>query len=96
MQALGFISPAEVQDALASELKLVSGRMPQNRTPYFVETVKAEVTRLWGTSALSFWWLEYLYDARFVYATGRRACRGQRFGGSGCASGVFRLWQCII
>ncbi len=54
MQALGFISPAEVQDALASELKLVSGRMPQNRTPYFVETVKAEVTRLWGTSALSF------------------------------------------
>lgn len=54
MQALGFISPAEVQDALASELKLVSGRMPQNRTPYFVETVKAEVTRLWGASALSF------------------------------------------
>ena len=54
MQALGFISVEEVEDALASELKLVSERMPQNRTPYFVETIKAEVTRLWGASALSF------------------------------------------
>ncbi len=54
MQALGFISPEEVQNALASELQLVSERMPQNRTPYFVETIKAEVTRLWGAQALSF------------------------------------------
>ena len=54
MQVLGFISSEEVQNALASELKLVSERTPQNRTPYFVETIKAEVTRLWGAQALSF------------------------------------------
>ena len=54
MQALGFIRSEEVQNALATELKLASGRMPQNRTPYFVETIKAEVTRLWGASALNF------------------------------------------
>ena len=35
-------------------LQLVSERTPQNRTPYFVETIKAEVTKLWGPSALNF------------------------------------------
>ena len=54
MRALGFISSEEVQNALASELQIVSERTPQNRTPYFVETIKAEVIRLWGAPALSF------------------------------------------
>ena len=54
MQALGFIGSEEVENALTSDLQLVSERTPQNRTPYFVETIKAEVARLWGTSALSF------------------------------------------
>ncbi len=54
MQALGFIGSEEVENALTSDLQLISERTPQNRTPYFVETIKAEVARLWGMSALSF------------------------------------------
>ena len=54
MQALGFINSEDVENALTSDLQLVSERTSQNRTPYFVETIKAEVARLWGTSALSF------------------------------------------
>ena len=78
MQALGFISSEEVQNAMASELKLVSERMPQNRTPYFVETVKAEVTRLWGTSALSFGGLNIYttLDLRMQQAAERAVARG--------------------
>ena len=78
MQALGFISAEEVQNALASELQLVSGRMPQNRTPYFVETIKAEVTRLWGASALSFGGLNIYttLDLSMQQAAERAVARG--------------------
>jgi len=54
MQTLGFITPKQAQNARDSNLQLTSDRTPQNRTPYFVETIKAEVARLWGASALSF------------------------------------------
>jgi 1A family penicillin-binding protein len=54
MQQAEYITTEQVDSALKSELQLTSGRTPQNRTPYFVETIKAEVARLWGTSALSF------------------------------------------
>ena len=78
MQALGFISSEEVQDALASDLQLVSERMPQNRTPYFVETIKAEVTRLWGASALSFGGLNIYttLDLSMQQAAERAVARG--------------------
>ena len=78
MQALGFISSEEVQNALASELQLVSERMPQNRTPYFVETIKAEVTRLWGVSALSFGGLNIYttLDLSMQQAAERAVARG--------------------
>ena len=78
MQALGFISSEEVQNALASELQLVSERMPQNRTPYFVETIKAEVTRLWGAQALSFGGLNIYttLDLSMQQAAERSVARG--------------------
>ena len=78
MQVLGFISGKEVQDALASELQLVSERMPQNRTPYFVETIKAEVTRLWGAQALSFGGLNIYttLDLSMQQAAERAVARG--------------------
>ena len=78
MQALGFISGEEVQDALALELQLVSERMPQNRTPYFVETIKAEVTRLWGAQALSFGGLNIYttLDLSMQQAAERAVARG--------------------
>ncbi len=78
MQALGFISAEEVQDALDSELQLVSERMPQNRTPYFVETIKAEVTRLWGAQALSFGGLNIYttLDLSMQQAAERAVARG--------------------
>ncbi|MCY3868607.1 MAG: PBP1A family penicillin-binding protein [Gemmatimonadetes bacterium] len=78
MQVLGFIRSEDVQDALASELQLVSGRMPQNRTPYFVESVKAEVTRLWGAQALSFGGLDIYttLDLSMQQAAERAVARG--------------------
>ena len=54
MQAAGFITSEDAQNAMDEGLQLVSERTPQNRTPYFVETIKAEVTKLWGPSALNF------------------------------------------
>ena len=54
MQQAGYITPEQVENALTSKLQLASDRTPQNRTPYFVETIKAEVAHLWGASALSF------------------------------------------
>ena len=54
MQELNYITSQEAQTALDSKLQLATDRTPQNRTPYFVETIKAEVARLWGASALSF------------------------------------------
>ena len=54
MQELNFITSQDAQNALTSKLQLTTNRTPQNRTPYFVETIKAEVARLWGASALSF------------------------------------------
>ena len=78
MQALGFIGSEEVENALTSDLQLVSERMPQNRTPYFVETIKAEVARLWGTSALSFGGLNIYttLDLSMQQAAERAVARG--------------------
>ena len=54
MRAAGFITLKDAENALAEGLQLVAERTPQNRTPHFVETIKAEVTKLWGPSALNF------------------------------------------
>ena len=54
MRAAGFITSEDAENALAEGLQLASERTPQNRTPYFVETIKAEVAELWGTSVLNF------------------------------------------
>ena len=50
----GFILQADMDAAQSETIELTTERLPQNRTPYFVETIKAEIARLWGNSALSF------------------------------------------
>ena len=54
METAGFITPQEHQQALSDSLHLNPNRKPQNKTPYFVETIKSEIINLWGTSALNF------------------------------------------
>lgn len=54
METAGYITHEERQQALSENLQLTSERIPQNRTPYFVETIKSEIARIWGSSALSF------------------------------------------
>ena len=54
MHAAGAITQEELDRALEEEPALRSDRSPQNRTPYFVETIKSEVARWWSRSALSF------------------------------------------
>lgn len=54
MEAAGFITQQEREQALSDSLHLNPNRTPQNKTPYFVETIKSEIINLWGTSALNF------------------------------------------
>lgn len=54
MRSAGFITQEEMVEALSGQIVLAPERRLQNRTPYFVEEIKAEVARLWGRSALSF------------------------------------------
>jgi len=54
METAGFITQQERKAALADSFHLNPNRTPQNRTPYFVETIKSEVIDLWGISALQF------------------------------------------
>jgi 1A family penicillin-binding protein len=54
METAGFISAQEREQALAEPFTLNPDRIPRNRTPYFVETIKSEVVKLWGASALNF------------------------------------------
>ncbi len=54
MRVAGFITSEDAENALADGLQLASERAPQNRSPLFVETIKAEVAELWGPSALNF------------------------------------------
>ncbi|MBT3601683.1 MAG: penicillin-binding protein, partial [Candidatus Latescibacteria bacterium] len=54
METAGFITQQEREQALADSLHLNPNRTPQNKTPYFVETIKSEIINLWGTSALNF------------------------------------------
>ena len=54
MTAAGWITQTDREAALKGTFAFNTDRAPQNRTPYFVETIKAEITRLWGTSTLSF------------------------------------------
>ncbi|MFT5365871.1 MAG: penicillin-binding protein 1A [Candidatus Latescibacterota bacterium] len=54
METAGFITQLEREQALADSLRLNPNRTPQNRTPYFVETIKSEIIDLWGSSALNF------------------------------------------
>jgi len=48
------ISPQARASALADSLHLNPEKRQQNRSPYLVETIKEEVSRRWGRSALSF------------------------------------------
>jgi len=54
MEVAGFITAKEREQALADSLHLNPNRTPQNKTPYFVETIKSEIVNLWGSSALNF------------------------------------------
>ncbi len=54
MVAAGHIGPADREHALADSLRLNPEKRIQNRTPYFVETIKDEISRRLGGSALSF------------------------------------------
>ncbi len=54
MEMAGFITAKEYQQTLSTDLQFTTQRTPQNRTPYFVETIKTEIARIWGPSALSF------------------------------------------
>ncbi len=54
MRAAGFITQEEMDRAVKMPPAFASERRPRNRTPYFVETIKAKVVRQWGRSALSF------------------------------------------
>lgn len=54
MVAVGAITPAERETALADSLRLNPDRRVQNRSPYLVELIRKEITDRWGGSALSF------------------------------------------
>ncbi len=54
MRQAGFITDQEFRGALRDSLVFHGQRRTQNRTPYFVETIKEEVAQRWGRSALSF------------------------------------------
>ena len=54
MVAAGNIGPEDRERALADSLRLNPEKRIQNRTPYFVETIKDEISRRLGGSALSF------------------------------------------
>jgi 1A family penicillin-binding protein len=54
MATEGFLAQEDLVAALQDSVQLADERLPRNRTPYFVETIKAEVARLWGRSALGF------------------------------------------
>ena len=54
MVRAGYISRAEYEDALKDSLVFRGKKRKQNRTPYFVETIKDEIAQRWGRSALSF------------------------------------------
>ncbi len=78
MRAAGFIMQEALDRAQEAPLTLVSERRPRNRTPYFVETIKAEVARLWGRSALSFGGLNIYttLDLRMQVAAERAVAEG--------------------
>jgi penicillin-binding protein 1A len=50
----GHVSSLERDQALSDSLRLNPEKRIQNRTPYLVETIKEEISRRWGRSALSF------------------------------------------
>ncbi len=54
MVAAAYIDSAERDQALADSLHLNPQRRIQNRSPYLVETIKEEIAKRWGGSALSF------------------------------------------
>jgi penicillin-binding protein 1A len=54
MVAAGNIDPEDRERALADSLRLNPEKRIQNRSPYFVETIKDEISRRLGASALSF------------------------------------------
>lgn len=54
MEIAGFITAQEREQALSDSLHLNPNRTPQNKTPYFVETIKSEIVTIWGSSALNF------------------------------------------
>ena len=54
MRSAGWITQPEEEETLDAPIELTGERRVQNRTPYFVETIKSEVTERWGRSALSF------------------------------------------
>lgn len=54
MHAEEFITTQQLDTALAQPLHLRRDRLPQNRTPYFVETIKSEIENRWGRGALHF------------------------------------------
>lgn len=78
MEAEGFITAEDRAQALASEFRFATERTPQNRTPYFVETIKSEITRIWGSSALSFGGLDVhtTLDLRMQQAAERAVAEG--------------------
>ena len=54
MEAGGYLTAEQLAQAVSDSVDLADDRQPRNRTPYFVETIKDEIARLWGRSALSF------------------------------------------
>ena len=78
MEAEGFITGEDRAQARSAEFQFASERAPQNRTPYFVETIKSEITRIWGSSALSFGGLDVhtTLDLRMQQAAERAMAEG--------------------
>lgn len=54
MVAEGYLTPGAADTAKTATLRLSTRLRRRNRAPYFVETIKSEVTRRWGRSVLSF------------------------------------------
>jgi len=54
MVATGFIDTGQRNVALSDSLRLNPGKRIQNRSPYWVETIKVAIGRKWSASALSF------------------------------------------
>ena len=52
MASEGHITAKQLSAALSEPLHVRQDRLPQNRTPYFVETIKSEIVNRWGQSAL--------------------------------------------